>query len=481
MPGQHVHDPADQVQRALRATTPQVVLVDFDETLWLRSSTEAFLHSVRPQIAAVVLLRGLDVLRPWRLLPGQRQLFVYRDWLRVLLVVTLMPWSLLQWRRHAAALGPRWRNEALLTALADVDRPLVVTFGFAPVVRPLLAGAHPQAHLLVSSSLLRGYRLRSEGKRAAVLRELGADVLAESMVITDSADDADLLQACRTPLLLQWPAAAGWVRSPSYRPFAYTRKGKRAGQRYLLHNVLLEDVAVLWLAFAWTAERPALAAAGLLLMHLSFWLVYEIGYHENDHVAAARESAPHLPVGAAGYGDSMDRQSAWLCSLLLAVPGCALLTAGAGEALHFGMDTGSLWPRSGAVLLVWVAYLLLSRGAYWGYNRLPAGRRVLPYALLQLTRTAGYGVFLGTDDTGAVVLGALVMARWIPYLSYRDLGVHLRGSHRLTMLFAFVVLAAVQSAADPAFLLDAQTVVALAYLLARAHRPLRALVQPGGS
>jgi len=479
--GQPVENPADEVQRALhRAGTP-VVLVDFDETLWLRNSTDAFLASVRPQIVGGVLLRVLDVLEPWRLLPGPRQRFVYRDWLRVLLVSVLLPWSLLRWRRSAAALGARWRNDALLSALAGVDRPLVVTFGFVPIVKPLLAGAHPGARLLVASSLWRGYRLRTEGKQAAVLRELGADALAASLVITDSSEDADLLAACGTPLLIQWTGAGRWVGSPSYRPFRYTRKGKRAGQRYLLHNVLLEDVAVLWLAFAWTAEQPALTAAGLLLLHLSFWLVYEIGYHENDHVAAGRERAPHQPLGSASYADSMDGPSAWLCSLLLAAPGCVLLAAGAGSALQFASATDDLWVRSGLVLLGWVGYLMLSRSAYRTYNHLPVEARTLPYAVLQLTRTAGYGAFLSTGVVGALLLGALVLGRWIPYLAYRDLGVHLRGSHRLTMLMAFLVLAAVQAAVDTASLLELQTLVALAYLVARAHRPLRALVGTRGA
>jgi hypothetical protein len=72
----------------------------------------------------------------------------------------------------------------------------------------------------------------------------------------------------------------------------------------------------------------------------------------------------------------------------------------------------------------------------------------------------------------------LVLARWIPCLAYGDIGLHLRGSHRLTMLLAFLVLAAVQSAADLRAWWDCQAAAALLYLLVRAHRPVRALLGP---
>ena len=61
------------------------------------------------------------------------------------------------------------------------------------------------------------------------------------------------------PVLTHWPGA---VYAPafatSYMPFLYTAKASEPGKRYLLHNVLLEDVVVLWLAFAWTQHSPVL-------------------------------------------------------------------------------------------------------------------------------------------------------------------------------------------------------------------------------
>jgi haloacid dehalogenase-like hydrolase len=469
--------PGERVRATLSSRPHSAVLVDFDETLWLRSSTEIYLDSVRPRWLAVLVSEAVDLLRPWRLLRDQRSGFVYRDWLRVLLVSVLAPWSLPRWRRLAPALGRRWRNDDLLEALGEHGPRHVVTFGFAPVVRPLLAGCDSGAELTVSGGLWTGYRVRSAGKRSEAERALGARTVRESAVISDSDDDADLLKACRSPMLLRWAGAQyAPAFSESYVPFLYTRNGKRAGQKYLLHNVMLEDVVVLWLAFAWTSSRPVLTAAALLLLHLSFWLVYEIGYYENDHRAVLHEAKPNHPPGAATLAGRMKLVPAWSCALLLAVPGCLLLAAGAGQSSRLPSPEG--WAAPGVVAVAWVSYLCAARSLYRVYNRLLPARRSFPYALLQLTRSAGYGVLLSTDATGAAVLGALVLARWIPYLVYRDLGVHPQGSHRLTMLLAFVVLGLLQTVTDPTGMLTVQALVALTYLTARAHRPLRPLLRP---
>lgn len=474
-----VDNPARLIRLAVAAQQHSVVLCDFDETLWLRNSTESYLDSVRPRWLAVLLLQMLDVVRPWGLLPGPNRRFLYRDWMRVLLVTVFIPWTLPRWRRSAAVLGGQWRNQELLDSVGGVAPLHVVTFGFGPVVRPLLTALHPSARLTVASGLLRGWQVRAKGKRAAVESELSRGIVAEALFITDSADDADLLAACRTPMLLVWPSAQYVpAHCTSYVPFLYTRRGKRAGQKYLLHNVLLEDVAVLGLAFAWTADRPVLVAAGLALLHASFWIIYEIGYHENDHYAVRREQKPHRPVGSAEYAKRMKPHLAWMCSLVPALPGCWLLAAGAGSSLRVGGGFDELLPRAGAVLLAWTGYLVASRGAYWIYNRLPEDRRSPMYIVLQLTRTAGYGVLLVLDPTGVVVVGALVLGRWIPYLAYRDLGVHLRISHRMLMLIAFCLLGAVQSVSEPSTWWDMQAAVAFLYFLARARRPVQALFDP---
>jgi hypothetical protein len=78
------------------------IIVDFDETLCLRNSTEAWLGAARPGFVAACLLRCLDVLAPWRLWRG-----IERDALRVALVRRLFP---------ATKLAALPMNEPLLAA-----------------------------------------------------------------------------------------------------------------------------------------------------------------------------------------------------------------------------------------------------------------------------------------------------------------------------------------------------------------------------
>src|SRR5215468_910271 len=46
------------------------VIVDLDETLYLYNSTEDFIDCAWPGLLALLLLRLLDVLKPWRLTGG---------------------------------------------------------------------------------------------------------------------------------------------------------------------------------------------------------------------------------------------------------------------------------------------------------------------------------------------------------------------------------------------------------------------------
>src|SRR5271167_3617126 len=69
------------------------VLVDLDETLYLRNSTEDFIDTARPAILALLLMRLLDVVLPWRWTGGERT----RDLWRVRCIMLLLPWTRAAW------------------------------------------------------------------------------------------------------------------------------------------------------------------------------------------------------------------------------------------------------------------------------------------------------------------------------------------------------------------------------------------------
>ncbi len=112
------------------------LLVDLDETLYLRNSTEDYIDCARPGLLASLLLRVLDVLKPWRLTGGINT----RDTWRVCAISIFFPWTAWRWRAKAPVFADRYLNQELKGALdARPQPPIVVTAGFRSIVAPLLA------------------------------------------------------------------------------------------------------------------------------------------------------------------------------------------------------------------------------------------------------------------------------------------------------------------------------------------------------
>ena len=101
------------------------VLVDLDETLYLRNSTEDFVDCARPAVLALLLLRVIDVLKPWRLTGGINT----RDSWRVCTISTLFPWTAWRWRVKASIFGERYLNQELKEALVSRARPPICPSG----------------------------------------------------------------------------------------------------------------------------------------------------------------------------------------------------------------------------------------------------------------------------------------------------------------------------------------------------------------
>jgi len=299
------------------------VIVDFDETLWLRNTTEEYLHSLRPRVLALAILLAIDALRPWAFLRRKDARLLYRDWIRTVACTVLMPWSLGLWRRGAAERARRWRNGTLIEWLGrDGRRPLqVATLGLDVLVRPILKHIDPTAELIAAGTLWSGYRIRHLGKSAWIDARL-AGMVSDAVVITDSEHDADILAGAGTPVLVKWPDAEYRPAfADSYLPFLYTQRAKRPGENYMLYGFLLEDMVHLWLAFAWIMAQPLVGALALLLMHLGFFAVYELGYRENDVLAVRHEAKPTLKAQATAYVDRVKPGLAWLAGLVLSLPG----------------------------------------------------------------------------------------------------------------------------------------------------------------
>lgn len=469
----------DPVASALAGLGPEdPIIVDFDETLWLRNTTEEYLGSLRPRFLAYLLLLCLDLLRPWLLMPGSDRRHVYRDWMRVVIATLVMPWSLVAWRRRAPELARESTNAALFGHLSSTPsaRIVVATFGFDFLVRPILSAMSPRFELACAGRFWSGWRVRRSGKKACLDASEGPDLVPRSVVITDSERDDDLLQACRTPLLHIWPDAEYRPAfADAYIPYLYTQKGKRPGKNYMVRSVLLEDVLLISLALAWSMAAPLQGLLAILVLHLSFWSIYELGYVENDIIATKHEKNPTQWPESARYAARVRPFQAWAFAICLAIPGAWLAVDSGAGSLSLLFDRTGSTTATGTLavfefLALWLAFLATTRLGFWIYNHIEVESRTYLYAMLQLFRVFGYTLFFNTTVAGAFLLIALVLTRWVPYMVYRQIGRRWSESHRFLLLLFFGLLSLGGLASTGSAFFDWQFLIIAAWLIASSSK-----------
>jgi hypothetical protein len=436
------------------------VLVDLDETLYLRNSTEDFIDSARPCVLALLVLRLLDLIQPWRWTGGEET----RDVWRVRLIRLLFPWVGRCWRARVEQLANSFSNEPLLEVLRQRrEPPIVATVGFAPIVTPLVAALGlPQARIVATNS----FDERRRGKARLAFAALGEDTVRKGMVITDSPQDLPLLAACAWPLRTVWPGASYRpALSHVYLPGQYLSRVKRPGERYILRGILQEDFAFWVLASLALAPYPPLHLAGLVFLLVSFWAIYERGYVDNDLIAARYESDPKLSPSFREMPVATPRLAPWVWAALCGVAALFLLR----------------WPQAPQPedFAIWGTVLLGTHALFWVYNRFDKGTRVWLFPGLQLARAACFTTLVPIVPVGAVALGAHVLARWMPYYAYRSGSKHWPDApFCLTRLMFFGLLGLLIEASDGlSVLFNWSAAALLAWNLFRARPELLAALR----
>ena len=373
-------------------------IVDFDETLYLRNSTEQFLDAAAPRMLGVALLRVLEAFRPWAL-TGRKTIDVWR----VTCVTVLLPWTLFAWRRKSVALAPQFANAPLVRALRERGGDVrVATLGFHPIVRPLL-DAMALADVPLAASRLHSFEDRRRGKLFTIARAFGRETIADALVFTDSEDDRPLLDACASPILVRWPQAR-YERAGRglYFPLDYLTQVKRPGKG-MLKSLVMEDLSTWLLAsapFLLTGWRPL---AALLLLFAAFWSIYELGYVENDITAAEHERGGEVP---ANFDAGVARTFAiklWCYALALGLA-AALLTP-------FHPLPMAVARALGLIVFVRIVYHL--------YNRVDRMSRVWLYIVLQALRVYALAALVPLSIVGVALTSSLAVTRWLSYIVYR--------------------------------------------------------------
>ena len=453
------HDTSPEAAIAAIRAFNGPLLLDLDETLYLRNSTEDFIDCARPGLAAAGLMKMLDWIKPWRWSGGEAT----RDVWRVRVVTLLLPWTAGRWRQRAPRLVERFTNQSLVGALrAHSSPPIIVTMGFGSVVTPLVAAFNfGEARIVASRSSSFEDRLR--GKLGLAVDALGEDTVRRGLVLTDSIDDLPLLDACARPLRTVWPDARyRSALSDVYLPGRYLSRIKRPGERYIVRSIVQEDFAFWLLSSFGLAAFPPAHAAGLLFLLLSFWTIYECGYVDNDRIATRYETEPKLSAAFRETPVATPRWEPWIWALTSGTVAILLLR----------------WPAPPAPtdFAKWFGVLLATHGWFLLYNRFDKPTRVWLYAGLQLARTAAFVVLVPIAAIGTVALGAHVVAKWLPYYVYRFGGSDWPEAHvPLTRLLFFVVMALLLALTQgPSALMTWTAAALLGWNLFRARADLRA-------
>jgi hypothetical protein len=396
------HDTAPEAALEALVHYDGPLLLDLDETAYLRNSTEDFLDSARPGLAALLLLRLLDAIGPWRWTGGEAT----RDLWRVRVVATFIPWIWNLWRKRVNSLAAQFANRRLLDAVARRAGPTIfVTVGFQPVVAPLIAAlGFPDAHIVAPRLSTTQDRLR--GKLATALDALGDEAVAKSMVLTDSLEDLPLLDRCARPLWTVWPDARYRpALSSIYAPGQYLTRVKRPGKHYILRGIILEDFSLWVLCSILEAPSVVTNVIGLLALLISFWAIYERGYVDNDWIGLNYEHAPKLSGNFGQIEVATPRLLPWIWASVFGLVAVFLLCEPGKHALRG--------------VVAWTAVLIVTRLSFWLYNRWDKGSRIWLYPTLQLLRSASFAVLVPIGLPASLAIGAHVLARWVPYYIYR--------------------------------------------------------------
>lgn len=458
---------------------PTLVVLDFDETLFLRNSTEAYLDTLRPQALGALFLQVIDKLKPWRFLPSAIGGFEARDWLRVVLATLLFPWTLVLWRRRVRSLMQTYENKPLAQAVSQNPhlQVIIATRGFDFIVRPMIPYLSLQPEQVIGCRFWRGGWDRQRGKDELIAGHVDPLAVQTGVLVTDSLDDASLLRRVQYPLWVQWEDAQYIpALTQTYLPFFYLERVKRPGTRFTYTVILKNHLICLLLAYSWIAASPLLHGLGMVCLLVSFWCVYEIGYFENDRVAEQYEAKPVLSETYHQYKARMDGQQPWLFAALAGWMGVMLIHLGQDPAAMaittLQTALGHLTVAAIAPLWVgWMGVLAITRLIYSAYNYIDEKTRIWLYPLLQMTKYFGFLVVTGTNIVGFLLLVSQLFVDWIPYVIYRCGGDRHRFEEQILRLVIFLLLTVGLAITEGsiAWVMTAQFAVVLGWLLVRSR------------
>ncbi|WP_292702549.1 MULTISPECIES: haloacid dehalogenase-like hydrolase [unclassified Nostoc] len=478
---------ADIVNIIETAPDSTPIIVDLDETLFLRNSTQEYLNSLQPRFLGWLLLTFLNLLKPWNWLPGEIKGEVSRDWMRVFVATLVFPWTIILWQWRAKQLAKAYKNTTLIQALTKNQNSgiIIATLGFSWIVRPLCKHLPISFNSVIACRFWQGAIDRQRGKDFLVKASLGKNKVARAIAITDSNDDNQLLASVATPCLVIWPEAK-YVSAMSdvYIPFLYLERAKRPGGKYFVKKILLDDFVFLILGLSLANSQPIIHGISMFFLLLSFWCVYELGYVENDIIAERFEKKPTLSETYQKYKNRISVWQAWLWSIVFAFPGLIVLelTKVVSSDRNFAGEVSAInLVTILTEMALWIGLLLIVRVTFYAYNLVDKKTRIWLYFILQFYKCFGFLVVTKTNIIGAILFIAQVISRWIPYSIYRfnksEWLKDLPNQVIRLFLFGFIVIAIMLGTQNSSIIMSWQTWAILVWCTYKARNEVLKIVR----
>jgi hypothetical protein len=452
------------------------VFVDFDYSLFLSNSTEEFLNSAKPAFIAVLILKLLAIVRPWFLLSRDRGYFIWRDAIRVWTILIFMPWTLLLFKRNAQKVFNRDLNRELAATLqsAKDSEVIILSFGFRFIIRHLIARSPFASSKLIASSVWRPTRLRRYGKLAH-LKALSfpADPNTDVVITDADDDDADLLTTFKNAFHVRWSNLNRTAaHEGTYIPFYYLAKIKRSPE-FFIKSTLLEEFPIFVLAFLlYQPLHWEIMVSGSLLF-LAFLIIYEIGYHENDHIGARYEQTPKLTAEFYRQQSYRVEPYAWYWMIVVTASAILVLDPDQVSALLGRMDIADKQPSffGEAVLIgLWMLVAILARLIFFAFNHVPLAWRIFVFLPLHVLKYFAPLVIFPLHPAGFALLSAQVIRTWSVYAIRRcggDIEFIVSQLIRLVFLVFLLISFALLGSIDSVFS-SWQTWVILGWCIVRA-------------
>ena len=391
---------------------PGPFFVDFDHTLFACNSTELFIAFCKPSFVVAIIEFVIRRCVPWRL-TRLKGYFRLRDFVCCMTIIILCPWNLFRWRRHAPQLFEQYASQDIASQLSAVDitHVVIVSFGLTAIIKPLLYGSAWQPARLIATPTLPPPQYFGRGKLPLVRAHFTEAQIVASTFLTDSLDDHDLLEASGRGILIEPEGGPFRAIEHLYMPLRYTARAKYTTS-YVLDQMLFVECLLAIIATVTSFDSLLAKLACMPFFTLSLMSVYEIGYFENDMVAAAGEDAPTLTTHASRFRAFPMQPAAWIWAVAAAAVGGWL-------ACLTGALPVTLLPRAA---IIWFGSLILLRAVFFAYNRMRPNARIAVYPVLQMFKYLPLFLLFPATPAGAFLAFCQVTTMSLIYLVYRQTG-----------------------------------------------------------